>query len=307
MAIINSVLIGKGRGSVGNVTLRIAGGDTIASQKISKGAQKIGTLSQVLRRVRLGNLVNAYQALNALGNGAGMAQSFPARGPRVSNFNMFVSRNIGRAGVGDVSLTREQVSRGDVVAAPYVVTEGDLPVISPVSVISAEPSAATQDLFAINSAGGELYVMGAIGRTPAQFFAYLKTQLGLLDGDTITVFSMEWIDGSDAKFNSLQMVVDSATAVTDWSALGFDEAMIGSSTVPMVQMTNRRTASTAGGVSIAVCVGRSVGAGYRISSSSFVSSSAMDAAVAQFNSNLAKNTAAASYGYKEDPYLQQNP
>lgn len=41
MAIINSVLIGKGRGSVGNVTLRIAGGDTIASQKISKGAQKL--------------------------------------------------------------------------------------------------------------------------------------------------------------------------------------------------------------------------------------------------------------------------
>lgn len=305
MAIINSVLIGKGRGSVGNVTLRIAGGDTIASQKISKGAQKIGTLSQVLRRVRLGNLVNAYQALNALGNGAGMAQSFPARGPRVSNFNMFVSRNIGRAGVGDISLTREQVSRGDVVAAPYVVTEGDLPVI-PASVISSASPVLDSNIFDINGADGALYLMGASGRTPAQFFAYLKTQFGLLDGDTITVFGMEWKDGSDAKFTSLQMVVDSATT-NDWNAYGCDETMIGSSAVPVNQLLNLRTASSAGGVSIAVCVGRSVGAGYRISSSSFISSTAMDAAVAQFNSSLAKNSAAASYGYKEDPYLQQNP
>lgn len=304
MAIINSVLIGKGRGSVGNVTLRIAGGDTIASQKISKGAQKIGTLSQVLRRVRLGNLVNAYQALNALGNGAGMAQSFPARGPRVSNFNMFVSRNIGRASVGEISLTREQVASGYVVAAPYVVTEGDLPVI-PSAVISSDSTLVPQ-MFAINSADGALYLMGAVGRTPAQFFTYLKAQLGLLDGDTITVFGMEWNDGSDAKFASIQMVVDSATS-NDWGAYGFEETMIGSSSVPLIQLLNLRTASTAGGVSIAVCVGRSVGAGYRVSNSSFVSSDAMVAAVAQFTTALAKNSAAASYGYKEDPYLQQNP
>lgn len=305
MAIINSVLIGKGRGSVGNVTLRIAGGDTIASQKISKGAQKIGTLSQVMRRVRLGNLVNAYQALNALGNGAGMAQSFPARGPRVSNFNMFVSRNIGRAGVGEISLTREQVASGYVVAAPYVVTEGDLPVV-PAAVISTNSPTIVQQIFAINSADGSLYIMGAAGRTPAQFFAYLKTQLGLLDGDTITVFGMEWNDGSDAKFASMQMVVDSATT-NDWDAYDCDATLIGGSAVPINQLLNLRTTSTAGGVSIAVCVGRSVGAGYRVSKSSFVSSDAMVAAVAQFTTDLAKNSAAASYGYKEDPYLQQNP
>lgn len=305
MAIINSVLIGKGRGSVGNVTLRIAGGDTIASQKISKGSQKIGTLSQVLRRVRLGNLVNAYQALNALGNGAGMAQSFPARGPRVSNFNMFVSRNIGRAGVGEISLTREQVASGYVVAAPYVVTEGDLPVI-PAGVISSASPVLDSNIFDINGAEGSLYIMGASGRTPAQFFAYLKTQFGLLDGDTITVFGMEWNDGSDAKFASLQMVVDSATTNV-WDDYGFDETLIGSASVPVNQLLNLRTASTAGGVSIAVCVGRSVGAGYRVSNSSFVSSNAMVAAVAQFTTDLAKNSAAASYGYKVDPYLQQNP
>lgn len=301
MAIINSVLIGKGRGSVGNVTLRIAGGDTIASQKISKGSQKIGTLSQVLRRVRLGNLVNAYQALNALGNGAGMAQSFPTRGPRVSNFNMFVSRNIGRDGVGDVSLTRELAASGAVVAAPYVVTEGDLPVISSVAISTGMGNTR----FVINREDGNLY-LGAIGQTPAQFSTALKNSYGLLDGDVVTVFVMEWNDGSDAKFDSTQFLIDSASAST-WDDLGFDMQMMGSAEVPIKQMANPRAAGAAGGVSIAVCVGRSVGAGYRISSSSFLTSTDMDAAVALFNSALAKSTAAASYGYKEDPYLQQNP
>lgn len=305
MAIINSVLIGKGRGSVGNVTLRIAGGDTIASQKISKGAQKIGTLSQVLRRVRLGNLVNAYQALNALGNGAGMAQSFPARGPRVSNFNMFVSRNIGRAGVGDVSLTRELAASGAVVAAPFVVTEGDLPAInSRVAVVAtATPNS---DYFDFVREDGNVYLYAAAGRTPAQFSSQLRSTFGLLDGDVITVFTMEWNDGSDAKFDSFQFLIDSASSA-DWQSLGFEEEMVGSSSVPFINMANARATGAAGGVSMAVCVGRSVGAGYRISSSSFLSSTDMDAAVAQFSGDLWKNTAAASYGFKEDPYLQQNP
>lgn len=305
MAIINSVLIGKGRGSVGNVTLRIAGGDTIASQKISKGSQKIGTLSQVLRRVRLGNLVNAYQALNAVGNGAGMAQSFPARGPRVSNFNMFVARNIGRAGVGDVSLTRELVAAGAVVAAPYQVTEGDLPAInSRVAVV--QTGVPGSDYFQFVREEGSVYLYAAAGRTPAQFSSQLKTYFSLMDGDVITVFSMEWNDGSDAKFDSFQFVIDSASSA-GWQDLGFDEETVGSSIVPLKNMANPRAAGAAGGVSMAICVGRSVGAGYRVSSSSFISTTEMQAAVAQFTSDLAKNTAAASYGYKDDPYLQQNP
>lgn len=305
MAIINSVLIGKGRGSVGNVTLRIAGGDTIASQKISKGAQKIGTLSQVLRRVRLGNLVNAYQALNAVGNGVGMAQSFPNRGPRVSNFNMFVSRNIGRAGVGEISLTRELVATGAVVAAPYLVTEGDLPAINRrVAVVASDSQ--TNDFFAFVRENGNVYLYAAAGRTPAQFSTLLKDYFGLLDGDVITVFTMEWNDGSDTKFDSFQFLVDSSSSA-DWQGLGFDEEMVGTSSFPFVNMANPRAADAAGGVSMAICVGRSVGAGYRISSSSFISTAQMQAAVAQYTTDLAKNSAAASYGYKEDPYLQQNP
>lgn len=305
MAIINSVLIGKGRGSVGNVTLRIAGGDTIASQKISKGSQKIGTLSQVLRRVRLGNLVNAYQALNAVGNGAGMAQSFPGRGPRVSNFNMFVSRNIGRAGVGDVSLTRELAASGAVVAAPYVVTEGDLPAInSRVAVVTT--GVPSNDFFQFAREDGNVYLYAGTGRTPAQYSTLLKNTFGLLDGDVITVFTMEWNDGSDAKFDSFQFVIDSASSA-GWMDLGFDEIMVEGSSAPYKNMANPRATGAAGGVSMAICVGRSVGASYRISSSSFLTSTYMNTAVAQFTSDLAKNNAAASYGFKEDPYLQQNP
>lgn len=122
MAIINSITIGKGKGSLGNVTLRYVGGDTIGSQKILKKGSG-GTLKQVSIRARWGNIVNLYQAF-----AGALDKCFEeVKRPRQSDFNLFLSRNIKKSGV---YLTADQVRQGGAVVFGAQISEGSLPAIS---------------------------------------------------------------------------------------------------------------------------------------------------------------------------------
>lgn len=122
MAIINSITIGKGKGSLGNVTLRYVGGDTIGSQKVLKKGSG-GTLKQVTIRARWGNLVNLFQVFEG-----SLEKCFQeVRRARQSDFNMFLSRNIKKS---SVYLTADQVRQGGAVAFAAQISEGTLPSIS---------------------------------------------------------------------------------------------------------------------------------------------------------------------------------
>lgn len=122
MAIINSITIGKGKGSLGNVTLRYVGGDTIGSQKVLKKGSG-GTLKQVSIRARWGNIVNLFQAFNGA-----LDKCFEeVKRPRQSDFNLFLSRNIKKS---SVYLTADQVRQGGAVVFAAQISEGSLPAIS---------------------------------------------------------------------------------------------------------------------------------------------------------------------------------
>lgn len=122
MAIINSITIGKGKGSLGNVTLRYLGGDTIGSQKVLKKGSG-GTLKQVSIRARWGNIVNLFQAFEGA-----LDKCFEeVKRPRQSDFNLFLSRNIKKS---SVYLTADQVRQGGAVVFGAQISEGSLPAIS---------------------------------------------------------------------------------------------------------------------------------------------------------------------------------
>lgn len=122
MAIFNAIVVGKGKGSVGNVTLRYVGGETVGSQKVLKKGSG-GTLKQVAIRARWGNLVNLFQAF-----GGSLEKCFQeVRKPRQSDFNLFLSRNIKRSGI---YLTADQVRQGGAVAFAAQISEGSLPSIA---------------------------------------------------------------------------------------------------------------------------------------------------------------------------------
>lgn len=116
MAIVKSLAIGKAKGSAGNLTFTYLGGDTIAKGKVA--FPKVPrTYRQMVRRAPWGNIVNFWQATsNAL------HPSFQGAGGRVSDFNLFVARNLSVP----VFLQKSVVAAGGCVVAPYMVTEGEL-------------------------------------------------------------------------------------------------------------------------------------------------------------------------------------
>lgn len=120
MAVINSLAIGKARGSMGNITYKVRGGLTIGSQKQDKVVTS-RTFRQMLRRTQWANLVNFWQALGGVWH-----PSFIGRNKLVSDFNLFMRANLGQ---DSVYLTKEQARLGATIASAIKVTEGTLPSI----------------------------------------------------------------------------------------------------------------------------------------------------------------------------------
>lgn len=278
MAKIDSITIGKARGSLGNVTLRNVKGETIASQKVSKGSQLVGTRSQVLQRVRWANLVLAFQGLNALGDGKGMAQSFPQRPKNQSNFNAFLKANLATPEVGAVVLSKSESDSRLLVPAPFVVTNGSL----------TAPTA----LMATFTNG--TFVMGGSRsfQNMGQLSAALIAEFGFENGDIVTFIGMNWTATGATKFTSLQIMINSSST----SALPSEITAGGVITV--ANATN----------SCAVIVrGRTGVDGYQVSPAQFPATMVGSAPYSEHVGAAAETVAVDSYGYRQDPYLQANP
>ena len=118
--IVKSLAIGKAKGSAGNLTYTTIGDATIAKGKVAF-PRNPKTYAQMERRVRLANLVNLYQAMRPY-----QRMAFQLAEGRVSDYNLFISRNINTT---IVYLTDKQAMQGAAVACGVMVTEGELPVI----------------------------------------------------------------------------------------------------------------------------------------------------------------------------------
>lgn len=290
MAIVNAVIVGRSRGSVGNVTLRVAGGETIMSQKVTKGG-RIGTYNQVLRRVRWANLVAAYRALNAEGNGNAMSQSFPARPARVSNFNMFMKANLAVPTVAAVSLSKSEVGAGFVAPAPFIVSRGTLP---------------TPTYHPTLDADGTFSVSQMTSNSLGQLSRRLIALFGVSEGDTLTFVDMNWPEGgvtagNGVKFITSQIVIDTSSteSLPDWI-----EVVSGTGGGP----GNAKLAigNNVGGNAYVVIVGRPSAEGYLVSSSQFAVADLAGSGYDTYSSDNQRAVAISSYGFRLDPYLQQS-
>ena len=119
MAILTGIFR-KQTGSIGDMTLRLVNGRTVTSEKVTRNNSK--TYAQMRRRVQWANIVNLWRTFE--GN---LHPSFESRPAGVSDFNAFVSANIGMV---PVYLEQAEAQRGAAVVAPYQVTRGSLPSIS---------------------------------------------------------------------------------------------------------------------------------------------------------------------------------
>ena len=83
------------------------------------------TFAQMRHRVRWANLVNLFRAFTGT-----LHPSFESRPQGVSDFNMFISSNIGGS---PVYLTSQEATQGGAVVAPYQITRGSLPSVEVVA------------------------------------------------------------------------------------------------------------------------------------------------------------------------------
>ena len=99
------------------MTLRVVNGQTVTSEKVTRNTSK--TFAQMVRRVQWANVVNLYRAFEGT-----LHPSFESRPRNWSDYNAFLSANIGQYGV---YLTASEASQGGCLVAPYQITRGSLP------------------------------------------------------------------------------------------------------------------------------------------------------------------------------------
>lgn len=116
MAILKGIFR-KQTGSIGDMTLRVVNGQTVTSEKVTRNTSK--TFAQMVRRVQWANVVNLFRAFEGT-----LHPSFESRPRNWSDFNAFMSANIGQFGV---YLTASEASQGGCLVAPYQITRGSLP------------------------------------------------------------------------------------------------------------------------------------------------------------------------------------
>ncbi len=127
-------IIRKMSGSVGDLTFKNLNGSTVVSEKVTTVANP-RTNKQMRVRTKWANIVAMYKGIRPLIN-----YGFENRPCNLTDYNMFVKVNMQLSGV---YLTKQQVTGGACVAAPYQITQGSLPAI----VITGEGRNATTNIF----------------------------------------------------------------------------------------------------------------------------------------------------------------
>lgn len=139
MSIIRNTASGLQRGRVGNTTFYVAKGQQVARQSRNNsnyGIDASRTRAQQERRVVWSNLVNIYKACKFW-----MPKAFESRKRNQSDYNRFMSVNIGLSGI---PLTKDEALNGCAVMAGYMVSQGSLAPIAYTS--SAQGQNVTTDI-----------------------------------------------------------------------------------------------------------------------------------------------------------------
>ncbi|MCQ2260368.1 MAG: hypothetical protein MJZ77_03130 [Bacteroidales bacterium] len=301
MAIIRSIVVGRGsKGSIGDVTVRTIAGRVVASQKAAKKTG-LSTLRQVNHQIRIANIMQAFRELQLTApNGKGMYQAFPDRPATLSNANMFVRVNFAEPTVAAVVQTKEEAAADLLFPAPFIVSKGTLAPIAPMFTITQEVEISDTPAYIVFPTTTLISSTVTMG----QVFTDLKTAMPeLLEGDTVTFFVMSYKPDSAStpatKIYAIQFIVNSESTE---EAANYFENNAGHLVLNLTEVL---------GVSgfqfdFAPVHGRNTATGYKVCDAQFTNNMLTAAAYTGHVGATKEQLAALSYGYKEDPFLQQS-
>lgn len=168
------MFLGMARGKVGDIVFGRRLGQQTTRAYVSN-VNDATTRSQVAQRSKLGNIVSSYRAYRTL-----LQRAFESKAPGVTDYNMFASLNLSAS---SVYLSKEAVSAGACIIAPYSVSKGTLP---PIQVI--EQSAGTFQSDIAVPAG---FAIDATTTVAAFSAAVLSSNADWIAGDQFTAVHAE--------------------------------------------------------------------------------------------------------------------
>lgn len=280
MAILSG-LVSNMKGSAGSLTFRRSSGRTIVSEKITT-VKVTRTELQQRHRTKWANIVQMWKGLSNE-----LREAFSRKLAGRSDYNMFVQVNMQRL---PVYLTKQQVTGGACVAAPYQLTQGSLPAI----VVTGSGQSASTDI-ALGSDGI------SASTTVAQFSRSVVTNnTDYQYGDQITYFLVKQLVNADTaipycQFFSCKVVLDTEDDRKLWDVVmrnGFSsqDGCLGhsgnDSDCVYAWVHSRKTNGMV-----------------KVSPQTFVNANTL---LSEYTGDLAYNLAASSYGTTHDVYLSPN-
>ena len=284
MAILKSLIVRGGRKQIGGMVLYSRNGETIA-RELAAQVTNPRTPAQMEQRVRLSNLVAVYRA-----NASWMRGAFENKKDRESDYNAFVSANVGN---NAVALSKSDVAAGAAVVGNYKITSGSLPIIE--TVLNG------------NDLVSNLYV-GSLSVTESTTIADLSTALlannnGLEEGMQISiVINLQLAAaGSGVPYvtvRAYEMIINTEDSTTVEQVVpdGILES-VGTGTKALAIKTN-----SLGDGAAAFIISKTIGGRTQVSTQSLVFFGS-NATYRNYTSTTAWNRAIASYGEGMDTFL----
>ena len=205
MAKFHGLIKGDMKGNAGQLSFRQQDGMTIVSGRIynNKSAGYGASYAQREQRIRLAGIVNLYKAIAAFEK-----KAWEGKPARVSDYNMFVKKNLSAA---NVYFTKEQASMGACYPMRCLVAQGTM---SPIALTWI-----TEDIVS-DLALGEFVVESeaSVGELSA---AIINNNYGYKQGDKITfgLCRIVWLRVGETRFPSVQTEYIELTLDTTSEAL----------------------------------------------------------------------------------------
>lgn len=211
MAKFHGLIKGDMKGNAGQLSFRQQDGMTIVSGRIynNKSAGDGASYAQREQRIRLAGLVNLYKALAAFEK-----KAWEGKPARVSDYNMFVKKNLSAA---NVYFTKEQASMGACYPMKCLVAQGTMSPIALTWITEKIVSDIKLGEFAIES-------QATIGDLSA---AIIDNNYGYKQGDKITfgLCRIVWLQVGETRFPSVQTEYIELTLDTASEAICGDVAV----------------------------------------------------------------------------------
>ena len=282
MAVLSGI-ISKISGSAGNLTFQRSNGMTIIREKATQVANPRSE-AQMRTRTKFTNIVAMYKGIRPLLN-----QGFESKAAGLSDYNMFVRMNMQKT---PVYLTKQQVTGGACIAAPYQITQGSLPAI----VISGTGNSAKTDIYL-----GALTINA--NTTVAQFAqAVVENNADYKFGDQISFFRIAQKTNVETgipycQFSASKIVLDAADTTTKlWDVVNRVGFSVQDSSLAH---SESNFVGAFGWVHTRKSNGKTL-----VSSQSLIS--ANDTLLAEHQGDTAYNLAASSYGQSIEVFLSPN-